>query len=204
MRYWRLIECRSPELLTLTPLRIDERVLHFLTGLDVMDERLQGFAERIEATESLPASQQAVAGQVTTLWSRVRREARWPVVQLCGPDANATRAVAALAVRDREEIRLYAAQSADLPRSATERGLLVRLWERETVLGAVALLVELDKDDAAEETRAAAAFVEEANGILFVACREPLSALRRGAVRCDVNKPGAREQRHAPLGNRAG
>ena len=194
LRHWRLIECRSAELLTLAPLRIDERMLHFLTGLEVLDERLQGFVERIEATEPLPASQQAIARQVTAVWAKVARVTRWPVVQLCGSDSSATRAVAAAACAS-VGIRLYGARPADLPRSSTERESLVRLWERESVLGAVALLVELDRDDAAEETRAVAALVEETNGIMLLASREPLGTLRRAAVRFDVHKPGAREQR---------
>lgn len=194
LRHWRLVECRGADLLTLATLRLDERVLHFLTGLDVLDERLHGWVGRVEATGALPPSQQTVARQVTTVWEKVPRESRWPVVQLCGADLRATRAVAAAACAT-AGLRLYRVRPADLPRTAAERETLIRLWERETVLGAVALLVELDKDDAAEETRAAAALAEELNGIVLLAGREPLGTLRRAAVRFDVNKPGAREQR---------
>jgi hypothetical protein len=194
LRRWRLIECRSADLLTLAPLRIDERVLHFLTGLEVLDERLQGFVGRIDSAHPLPASQQAVARQVAAVWAKVSHRAGWPVVQLCGGDARALRAVAAAAC-EAVGLRLYGARPADLPGPATERESLIRLWERETVLGAVALLLELDKDDAAEQTRVAAALVEEVKGIVLLAGREPLSTLRRAAVRFDVNKPGAREQR---------
>jgi hypothetical protein len=194
LRRWRLIECRSADLLTLAPLRIDERVLHFLTGLEVLDERLQGFVGRIDSAHPLPASQQAVARQVAAVWAKVAHRAGWPVVQLCGGDARALRAVAAAAC-EAVGLRLYGARPADLPGPATERESLIRLWERETVLGAVALLLELDKDDAAEQTRVAAALVEEVKGIVLLAGREPLSTLRRAAVRFDVNKPGAREQR---------
>ncbi len=194
LRRWRLIECRSADLLTLAPLRIDERVLHFLTGLDVLDERLQGFVGRIDSAHPLPASQQAVARQVAAVWAKVAHGAGWPVVQLCGGDARALRAVAEAAC-EAVGLRLYGARPADLPGPATERESLIRLWERETVLGAVALLIELDKDDAAEQTRVAAALVEEVKGIVLLAGREPLSTLRRAAVRFDVNKPGAREQR---------
>ena len=194
LRRWRLIECRSADLLTLAPLRIDERVLHFLTGLDVLDERLQGFVGRIDSAHPLPASQQAVARQVAAVWAKVAHGAGWPVVQLCGGDARALRAVAEAAC-EAVGLRLYGARPADLPGPATERASLIRLWERETVLGAVALLIELDKDDAAEQTRVAAALVEEVKGIVLLAGREPLSTLRRAAVRFDVNKPGAREQR---------
>jgi hypothetical protein len=194
LRRWRLIECRGPDLLTLAPLRIDERVLHFLTGLDVMDERLHGWVGRIDAAAPLPASQQAVARQAAAVWADIRRDTRWPVVQFCGSDPAALRAVAAAACAA-VGLRLHGLRPADLPGSATERESLIRLWERETALGAVALLVELDQHDTPEQTRAAAALVEEVNGIVLLAGREALGTLRRTGVRFDVPNPGAREQR---------
>src|SRR5207253_10555399 len=44
LRYWRLIEVvHQPGVpLTMNPLRIDERILHFLAGLQHLDERLAG------------------------------------------------------------------------------------------------------------------------------------------------------------------
>ena len=40
LRYWRLIQVGSGDSLTLSPLRIDERVLHYLAGIQHLDERL--------------------------------------------------------------------------------------------------------------------------------------------------------------------
>ena len=42
LRYWRLVELDEPraEALTATRIRIDERIVSFLKGLNVMDERL--------------------------------------------------------------------------------------------------------------------------------------------------------------------
>ena len=45
LRRWRLIELRSGSDLTHSPLHIDERVLHFLTGVAHLDERLVGIVE---------------------------------------------------------------------------------------------------------------------------------------------------------------
>ena len=46
LRRWRLIECDNQPgaSLVTSRLRIDERVLHFLTGIQYLDERLAGFA----------------------------------------------------------------------------------------------------------------------------------------------------------------
>jgi hypothetical protein len=40
LRRWRLIEVTPGQTLTSAPLRIDERVLHYLTGAGALDERL--------------------------------------------------------------------------------------------------------------------------------------------------------------------
>src|SRR6202008_4851312 len=45
LRYWRLLEVTPGEALAGSPLRIDERVLHYLAGTPCLDERLQGLGE---------------------------------------------------------------------------------------------------------------------------------------------------------------
>jgi len=45
LRRWRLIEVGAGNAITLSPLRIDERVLHYLTGIHHLDERLVGFIQ---------------------------------------------------------------------------------------------------------------------------------------------------------------
>src|SRR5262249_41803373 len=47
LRRWRLIEVGAGSALTLSPLRIDERVLHYLAGVQHLDERLAGLLEPV-------------------------------------------------------------------------------------------------------------------------------------------------------------
>ena len=47
LRHWRLIELGTGDGITQSPLRIDERVLHYLMGVQHLDERLVGFVESI-------------------------------------------------------------------------------------------------------------------------------------------------------------
>ena len=49
LRHWRLIELGAGSSLTLSPLRIDECVLHFLTGTPHLDERLVGLVEPVRS-----------------------------------------------------------------------------------------------------------------------------------------------------------
>src|SRR5262245_49187739 len=47
LRRWRLIEVLPGQSLTSGAIRIDERVLGYLTGLEFLDERVSGFVDRV-------------------------------------------------------------------------------------------------------------------------------------------------------------
>ncbi|HJU55667.1 MAG TPA: ATP-binding protein, partial [Pyrinomonadaceae bacterium] len=94
----------------------------------------------------------------------------------------------------------HALRAADVPPSVAEREALARLWEREAVLQGSALLLEQDEQ---ENTHAVLSFIESVRGMLFVAGREILRPRQRPALRLDVRKPSAAEQRelwHKVLG----
>ncbi|MEY2521163.1 MAG: hypothetical protein QOF24_2922 [Verrucomicrobiota bacterium] len=193
LRRWRLIELTSNEGLVAAPLRIDERVLHFLTGVNHLDDRLRALLEPVSAPPELPASQLELVGRVTQLWASSENQIS-PVVQLCGPEGIGRRAVAAQACRE-IGLRLHALRGSDLPASATERESLARLWEREAMLSHSALLIEADEMDAADHARTLLPFLENVQGILLVSRREPLRPWRRSTVRFDVRKPTSAEQK---------
>lgn len=193
LRRWRLVELTSNEGLVAAPLRIDERVLHFLTGINHLDDRLQPLMEPVSVPEDLPPSQLEVAERIGELLARSENQIP-PVVQLCGPDGIGRAAVAALAGR-KFGLRLHALRCADIPSSAAERESLARLWEREALLSHSALLIEADEIDPADQTRTLLSFLENVQGILFVSRREPLRPWRRPIVRFDVRKPSSAEQK---------
>src|SRR5687768_7744470 len=70
LRRWRLIELGHGESLTTSPLRVDERVLHYLAGLPHLDGRLQGLIEPVLPTLELPPSQREVARRIADVWTR--------------------------------------------------------------------------------------------------------------------------------------
>ena len=84
LRYWRLVSLDAVDSLTAGRLRIDERVLHFLAGVDAPDERLQHLLETEAPCGRLVPSHQALAEQIAARWRRTAA-AEWPVLQLCGP-----------------------------------------------------------------------------------------------------------------------
>jgi hypothetical protein len=190
LRHWRLIEVGVGEALTASPLRIDERALHYLTGLSYLDERLQGLLDFQSPPEALPPSHRALAERVAGVWAR-SEAGIMTVIHLGGDDSAGKRAVAAFACAGLG-MQLRTLRAADVPQNAVEREALSRLWEREAILNRSALLVECDD---VEKERAALSLLDHMRGFLFAASREPLRLRRRQAARLDINRPDATEQR---------
>jgi AAA+ superfamily predicted ATPase len=205
LRHWQLIEVGEGPSLVASPLRLDERILHFIAGLSYLDERLDALVEPIEAPDRLPRTYQVLAERIAAAWSpdrdashpvtdtAGRPDNRWPLVQLTGSASAAKRAIAAAACA-LLGIDLHIMAASSLPLAASERETLVRLWQREAALGGGALLLEGDETDSPESVRAVRAFAERLGTPLVVASREPLPTRTRRALRLDVGPLAAAEQ----------
>ncbi|HEV2805956.1 MAG TPA: ATP-binding protein [Chthoniobacterales bacterium] len=193
LRRWRLIEVTHQDGLVAAPLGIEERVLHFLAGINHLDERLAALLEPVPAPTDLPESQVEVARQVAQLLARSENETP-VVVELCGPESESRRGVAAMACGE-FGLRVYALRASDIPAAASEREMLARLWEREALLSRGALLVDADEIESADQARTLLPFLEDIHGLVVVTRREPLRAGQRPIVRFDVPRPSSAEQR---------
>jgi len=198
LRHWRLIEVGSGDGLTTSALRIDERVLHFLTGVETGDERLAGLVQPVigAGDADLAPSQRELGRRIAAAWSEAAGRGAVPAVQLCGGEAAGQRAVA-LAVCAHLGLDLHALGAAAVPTSAAELEGLIRIWERESALSGSVLLLdaaELEAGDGARQA-AVARLIEEVRGPLLVALRERRPAGRRAVLAFDVAAPSAAEQR---------
>src|SRR5262249_14862831 len=97
LRHWRLIEIARGSLVTQSALRIDERILNYLAGVQHVDERLAGLVEYVPEANELVPSHQALVQRTAASWSRMAEGGRAPIVQLCGPEVADKRAIAAAA-----------------------------------------------------------------------------------------------------------
>jgi hypothetical protein len=205
LRRWRLVEPGAGSALTAAPLRIDERILHFLAGVSHLDERLAALVEPAAAEELVP-SHAALAEQVAAVWSGAGAGGP-PLVQLCGPEAADRRAVAAAAAATLGW--WLAVLPAELtPTNPSDLDALARLWEREAALGGAALLVECDELDAADGPRVGAVrrLVGRIRGPVVLSDREPRRPGIRPLLSLEVPPPTAAEQRavwHQALGGSA-
>ncbi len=197
LRYWRLIEPATGGLLTRAPLRIDERVLHYLTGIACIDERLRVLVTPIHAAVSLLPSHQALAERIAEVWRRARSGVL-PIIQVCGDD-RATRQAVAAAAGAAVGLTVYALHAAVMPAALAEAEMLVRLWEREATLNAGALLVECDDVDPSDTGRASLLtwLLERTGGALILSARDRWRPMQRVTVTIDVHRASSYEQRDA-------
>ncbi|MDZ4720594.1 MAG: ATP-binding protein, partial [Roseiflexaceae bacterium] len=149
LRYWHLIDIGPGTSLTSSPLRIDERILHELTGFGQLDPQLSALVEPLDQQPGSHGHQE-LAEQIVSLWAT--NASPTPVIHLLGSDRASRRAVATSACRA-AGLRLYALAANDIPTNAVERERLARLWEREAALSNSALLIECDQLDGTEQSR---------------------------------------------------
>jgi hypothetical protein len=188
LRHYRLVEVLPGPTLATSPLRIEERVLHYLAGVNTIEPRFAGLVETLEEAYELAPSHFEIAQRVTDAWCA--KGGALPV-QLCGSSAEDKRGIFAHACR---ALGLTAARMScqALPGTPAEIDLLVRLWARESALSGAALL--LDAGDGPTDAYALGELVERIESPIAVAARERRQGLRRATVIADVEKPLAREQ----------
>lgn len=196
LRHWRLIEIGAGHALTHSPLRIDERVLHYLAGTPHPDQRLAGMLDPISPAQHLVPSHQAVVEQISALWSQSVEGQPLPVILLYGADSSGRQAVAQASC-SALGLRLSALSADLLPTNPGEIETLARLWEREAALSGSALLLDWETLDAGDHARRTAVtrLIERISGALLVASRERRQVARRLTVSFEVRTPDTGEQR---------
>ena len=195
LRRWRLVEAGGSESLAMRSLHLDERVLHYLAGLDHVDEGLAAVARIAERPAALLPAHDELAARLTAGWSQ--RAADLPVLILSGGDAETRQAIAAEAIA-RCGLELWTMAADVLPASPAELVILARLWERESWLDRRSLLIEcvdVSAADAAWPT--VCRLAERIRSPLILSGRELPFLAGRPCRTFSVAPPTAAEQRAA-------
>ncbi|MCC5659042.1 ATP-binding protein [Nostoc sp. XA010] len=195
LRRWQLIKIGEGSALTLSPLRIDERILHYLAGMQYLDERLAGIIEPLNFAGDLVPSHQALAERVFGVLSQTPKTKLLPIIQLCGTESGSKRGIAATICKILG-LNLYVMPAQVVPLVASEQENLIRLWTRETILSPSALLIDCDEIDTNDIARATAIIhlSDRTNSVLILSSREGMRMSQRQAVRFDVQQPTSQEQ----------
>ena len=208
LRRWRIIEICGDGPLAHSRLRIDERILFFLTGVSQLDARLTTLVEPLHETADITDSQLAILTRLESTWKSASTS--WqhvPALQLCGTDGGAKRTIAN-ALASRLRIEIFRLPVALLPVNVAELENLHRIWEREAILRNAALLLDCDRLETADTAHALAIdrWIEVTRTPLLISTRDPRPEIERPVLTVEVRKPTSGEQRDTwqrVLGDRA-
>jgi hypothetical protein len=188
LRRFRLIHLDTTYGLTAAPIRIDERVLHFLAGINQLDSRLASILTIAKIPDAATEEHQLLAAKLASMLAAIQTPP--PLLHLCGDDSHGQQDVAALAAYIAHR-PLFILRAEDIPADASALDLLVDLWTREVVLLNAVLLIEAGTS---ELSAFAKRFFDRVPGHVFLASRDSL-LLSRELLRYEVNKPRPAEQK---------
>jgi hypothetical protein len=188
LRRWRLVEIDDNSGLTAGRVRIDERVLNYLAGVNYLDPRLQPLLRPITPPRMMAATHREICRTIITALGE--RPNEFPVILLYGDDDEGQSDVAGQTSAELG-LQLQRVYAEDLPNSIAEVDALATLWQREAAFLGALLLVQCREPNVLPP---ALSLAERTGGMMFIAAREAPS-LKRPVLRVAVNKPGAEEQR---------
>jgi hypothetical protein len=195
LRHWHMIEVEPGRSLMSSPLRIDERILHYLVGVACLDAQLSSLFHTVEPSKQLVLSHLRIAQQVAASWNAATQSGALPVIQFCGSEMASQQAIAAAAC---ELVGHTALQVSAMALSAhpAELEQLLLLWKREATLSNRALLLDCQEVEKLDSVRAhaIARVVETNTGLLMLSSRERRALPPCELLTFDVLKPTDEEQ----------
>jgi len=187
LRRWRLVELGPGPTLPSRPLRIDERVLHYLTGISMIDERLSGVAFVAGDPPRYASSQRRVATEV----ARTVAAANATLIRLDGDDIEARQDVAQAIAAELGLVPLVVRVVTLSP--GPDLVDMARLIDREVVLLGALPIIEADADATTGVGGTLLDLLESANVVTTGGGGEHASG--RLVVRRSVGLPSPAEQR---------
>lgn len=189
LRRWRLVDVDDAAGLTSGRLRLDERVLHYLAGINAHDHRLADLVSPLPPPGLVAGDHRRQAEALAHRLAQQRSPSRPPVVQLAGDDAHAQEDIAHL-VAAQLGLGMCRLPAGHIPTGPHEVASLATLWQREAALLGCGLLIT----GADGHAGPVGALVQRLQGLVFVATREPLD-LGADALVETVRKPDIPAQR---------
>ena len=181
LRHYRLIEMEGKRGFTSTPLHIDERILHYLAGVNLMDTRLAGLLNEKQNPEWLIEEHAKIAEQIN---SASENGLPATVLHFFGDDPLGQECIAS-SIANRAGRMLYVLKMEGIPSIGAEMDQFLALWSREALLLPAILLLQWESEASSVAARQLA---EKLDVPFLIASREPLR-LHRLVQQFEVNKP---------------
>ena len=130
LRRFRLLELKDEQALTTSRLSVDERVLHYIAGVNYLDPRLRPLLREADAPLLLAAEHARSVEPYVPLWTSVKR-----AISAFSSRVTTRRSARRRVVRRRGAgARALLLASADIPSGLHELERFATLWQREASL----------------------------------------------------------------------
>lgn len=178
LRKFRLLEVEPGFSFTRSRIRVPERMLHLLCGIQYLEPALSAVGRMPESSELVP-SHRRILDLATSAWTK--SQGGLPILQLVGENGLELAAATARAIG----LDAFRVRASELP---SEIGEFAGLWTREALLFGAALVIDVDAPEAANR---ATNLARQAEFPCLVATPDRLSL--DGSRAFDVSAPTAVE-----------
>lgn len=193
LRRFRLIELynTTPMPLTANPIRIEERVLHYLTGISYFEPQLRTMLRPVRENVPLVSSHKCLVERILLSWRTSK--GKLPAIQLLGIDETSKLAIAQKACAGLG-LTLWQLPAEMIPTKADEMDSFIQLWTREAALLESALYISVEDIDSSIQKNIAR-LVYDIPGPIILGTREKLHVVDdQSDISFEVKKPTKMEQ----------
>jgi len=195
LRYWQLIQLNKKDILTSSTFSADERILHFLTGIQAMDNRLSPYLNAIGSRQELVDSHKEIARQIEARLSGIKDRDRPPMIQLMGKSVEDQKAIFS-SVASTFGLLAFSLPIELLPASFRELADFFKLWSREAILNKYILCIEAAGLEEMEKNRQdlLERALDKVQGIVVICTEHRFKRLHRDIEILQIEKPLRSEQ----------
>lgn len=195
LRYWKLIDVQQMQLVTRSPIKIDESILHFMAGINELHENLVEVAEAVPFNETPTPTQRVRANHINDLLVKRSKEGGMPFIQLLGSNRQDKKSFAAY-ISGQLNSQLFSVSAFAIPANAHEQLALARLWSREAILHNYILYLDATALDLSDKTKVFAVnqFLDQVQGVVFLDADHWNPDTKRECVLVETIKPTPEEQ----------
>jgi ATP-dependent 26S proteasome regulatory subunit len=195
LRYWRLLEVNKMQLVTKSPLKIDEHILHFIAGVPQLNEKLREVVEPVYTRPDPMPSQVKQAENILQIISQNETGHLLPLMHLTGIEL-ADKMTAAAYVSNQIGSQLFIMSAFAVPMHSKDNMELARLWSREAILNNYVLFIDCSNLDSNDKPRlqSVAGFIENLQGLIFINSEQWSPQTKRNILVFNTEKPTRKEQ----------
>jgi len=178
---------------TNSPLRIQERVLHYLTGISYLEKELQGMLKPVRQNAPIVKSHKDIVEKILASCKNTKGTTL-PLIQLWGTDGTSKLVIARRACANLG-LDLWCLTSELVPSKTEEMQLFIQEWTREAALLGSGLYISAE--DVVVETatqKSIARLIDNIPGPVFLGTVERWPVSDRFTVILEVRKPVKAEQ----------